>query len=506
MSDGSAMVVKHMGRLVHDPDGVCCFAGSTTGVHFVLSFEDTCRQALYLAESFPESCYSLYLAGPAIGTKPTWSAAPDGGNLFSRFPSHEILELVSHPADFYIGQVDCFFNRWEAFCPVLARRQLVDARATMVDADDAFSHVSRSVGNTLNTEMGLLVSYISIVDGLQSRLVARGDVQSLQGLILLSFYYQRTGHSLALIRLNASMKLGEIELRKRLWWWVYTFDRVTAIVHGLPSLISDADVDNELPTDCQLDDFTATELLYPLPGQMAPVSFFNQYAVLGHKMSSILDLLYTTTQRRQANGCGSMILWLRLLTHFCIILIHRPGLTFDDNTKEFAACLAACIRASIEIIHLLLLPEMEQSFPSFSPFGPGLVFQCALMHVYCQRKSKTIDLPGMPALHESASLISNGINLLGKYRPNSRTAPSENLGHEDRQIPSIDLVITVLKYLTVLLQQGSSQSLSWPAESPLSDTPYALPTSSLYELNYMTAVDWAQDITDTFHNLPDLGG
>lgn len=38
-TDDPAYVIKHMGRLVHDENGVGRFAGSTTGVHFVLSVE-----------------------------------------------------------------------------------------------------------------------------------------------------------------------------------------------------------------------------------------------------------------------------------------------------------------------------------------------------------------------------------------------------------------------------------------------------------------------------------
>ncbi|KAL2842560.1 fungal-specific transcription factor domain-containing protein [Aspergillus pseudoustus] len=579
--DDSAHVIKHMGRLVHDPVGVGRFAGSTTGVHFALSVEATCRQVLYLAESFPECCYSLYLAGPARGSiKPTGPTFSTAGDLISSSPNHEIIELISRPPEFYTDQIDRFFSRWEAFCPVLARKQLVDTvynmvkgmqeSATAVDADEStlcilltilsINYVSRSVHTPLNPDMRMVGRSISIADALQSRLVARGDIRSLQGLVLLSFYYQLTGHSLALIRLNGSMMriaqslglhrharrfrmtAGEIELRKRLWWWVYTFDRVTAIVHGLPPLISDADVDNELPTDCQLDDFTAVDLRHPFPGQTTPVSFFNHYAVLGRKMSSILHLLYTTTQRRHGvakierldrdirvwnqnlgldeealdtdsshspatgNGCGSMILWLRLLSRFCIILIHRPGLTFDDSTKEFASCLAACIRASTEIIHLLWLPDLEPTFLSFCPFGPGLVFQCALMHVYCQCKSRIINLADTPTIQESTCIISNAINILARYGPHPQTAPSEDIAPEDRQIQSIDSAITLLKDLTLALQHANSQAMSWETEPPVSPTPYALPMSSLYDLNYMTAMDWAQDISDTFGNLPDLGG
>ncbi|KAL3466995.1 fungal-specific transcription factor domain-containing protein [Aspergillus heterothallicus] len=581
MPDEPAHIIKHMGRLVHDSVGVGRFAGSTTGVHFVLSVEETCRQTLCLSQSFPESCYNLYLAGPASGIATSiWSASPMSGDTRSVSLNQDFFELLKHPSDFYTEQIERFFSRWEAFCPVLARKQLVDAvhkvvngiqqRLTPVDADYStlcillcilgINCIGRSTHHSLNADMGQANLCLSNADALQPRLVARGDIYSLQGLVLLSFYYQLTGHSVALIRLNGSMvriaqslglhrharrfrmKLGEIELRKRLWWWIYTFDRITAMVHGLPPLISDADVDNELSADCNIDDFSARELVHPFPGQTTAVAFFNHYTILAKKISSILNLLYTTTQRRQGvakiqrldrdlrvwtqdlglddealetdlphpqmtvNGCGSMILWLRLLSRFCIILINRPALTFDDKTREFAACLTACITASTETVHLLWLSDLEQSFLYLCPFGPGLVFQCALMHVYCQCKSKIISLTGMPTVEESITVISNAINILVRYRPNSQPASIEGIPPEDGQPGSIDSAIEVLKGLILLLQNSSPQPLSWPAGSPLASTQYAIPTTCLYDLNYMTAMDWAQDISDTFDSLPDLGG
>ncbi|KAL3490717.1 fungal-specific transcription factor domain-containing protein [Aspergillus germanicus] len=579
LSDDSSHIIKHMGRLVQDVTGVSRFAGSTTGVHFILTVEDTCKQTLYLTESFPDSCYSLYLAGPAIGaSKPTSFATPDGYDQICDLPSRAIIGLLSHPLDFYTNQIDEFLGRWEAFCPVLARKQLIDTVHKIVQgvqgnaAVDVFdsstlcillsimsiNNLGQPLHDQVNHVIGQLESPISMFDSLQSRLVARGDLHSLQGLALLAFYYQLTGQSLGLIKLNGSMvriaqslglhrharrfrmNVGEIELRKRLWWWVYIFDRVTAVVHGLPPLISDADVDNELPTDCHLGDFAATELLHPLPGQTTPVSFFNHYATLSKKMSSILDLLYTTTQRRQGvarierldrdikvwsqnlgldeddpepdshshavtGGCGALLLYLRLLSRFCIILIHRPGLTFDDSTSEFADCLDACVRASTELIRLLGLLDLGHSFLSFCPIGPGLIFQCALMHIFYQCKSRTLNFMGSPTLQESTDLILQVITVLEKCRRNPRT-PSAEAIQGDCQARSIDSAIAVLRNTILLLQPDSSEFFSWSTGPLLPSPPYTLPSSSLYDLNYMTAMDWAQDISDTFGHLPDLGG
>jgi hypothetical protein len=312
-------------------------------------------------------------------------------------------------------------------------------------------------------------------------------------------------------------------------------------VHGLPSLISDADVDNELPTDCHIGDFAATGLLHPLPGQTTPISFFNHYATLSKKMSSILDLLYTTTQRRQgvakierldrdikvwsqnlgldeddtesgshsqavAGGCGALLLYLRLLSRFSIILIHRPGLTFDDSTSEFADCLGACLIASTELIRLLGLPDLSHSFLSFCPIGPGLIFQCALMHIFYQCKSKTLNLMGSPTPQESIDLILHVVTILEKCRRNPWTPPSAGAIQEDCQTRSIDSAIAVLRNMILLLQPDHSAFISWSNGPLLPSTPYTLPSSSLYDLNYMTAMDWAQDISDTFGHLPDLGG
>jgi hypothetical protein len=65
--------------------------------------------------------------------------------------------------------------------------------------------------------------------------------------VLFGFYSQLSGDCLAMIRINGlmvsisqslglhrharrfKMKTGEIELRKRVWWYVYVFDRYVII-------------------------------------------------------------------------------------------------------------------------------------------------------------------------------------------------------------------------------------------------------------------------------------
>ncbi|KAL4868387.1 fungal-specific transcription factor domain-containing protein [Aspergillus spectabilis] len=312
--DDSAYVIKHMGRMVHDEAGIGRFAGSTTGVHFVLSVVETCKRSIDLIEAFSEGCYNLYLGQPT-------TRSDFGGN----FPlDEEIIQYFGQPVCFYTDQIEEFFRHWAAFCPVLARKQLFEAIHIHNLIDAAQNHATLVAMD--QSTVCILFSIMSInclthgtIGQHGGSLELSANTRSLQVLAIFALYHQLTGKSLSLIQLNGHMvriaqslglhrharrfriTIGEIELRKRLWWWIYIFDRITATVHGLPPLISDTDVDNDMPTDCRLLDLEAGGLLHPLPGETTPVFLFNLYATMGKKMSSILDILYTTTQRRQGS-------------------------------------------------------------------------------------------------------------------------------------------------------------------------------------------------------------
>ncbi|KAL4951957.1 fungal-specific transcription factor domain-containing protein [Aspergillus filifer] len=564
-----------MGRMVLDPAGVGRFAGSTTGVHFVLSVEETCKRVLQLEEPFSEGCYSLYLGQPTNGPSPSGS--------FTHDPNEDILAHLQQPLSFYAKQIQLYIHNWEAFCPVLTGEQLIGEIEILLKKVHDGCHLSLNDESLLSilfavmgindftnrigsdTTLGAPNKYISLVDRMQGGLIARADISSLQALVLIAFYHQLTGRTLSLIQLNGHMvriaqslglhrharrfrlKATEVELRKRLWWWIYIFDRITSIVHGLPALISDTDIDNDMPTDCQLRSLEDTELIHPLPGQTTPVFFFNHYASMGKKMSSILDLLYTTTQRCQGaakidrldrdmrvwsqnldtgentpesltlspdSGRRKMLFWLQLLTHFAIILIHRPGLTFEESTPEFASCLSACVRSSTEIIHLLKLAASGTTcFLSLLPIGPGPIFHCALMHVYCQCKARTLPLSqtaGIPTVNESVDTIFKAVNILERYHQQDSSRRSSEV-ENDFYLDAISATTKTLRNLvSLLLQSGSHPSAdteTWPSDTAFSEIPYSpFGANSLYDLNHMTAMDWAQDITDTFCYLPDLGG
>ncbi|KAJ5736490.1 uncharacterized protein N7483_001615 [Penicillium malachiteum] len=417
-------MIKHMGRLVHDEMGVGRFAGSTTGIHFVLTVEQQCQKVLNLPTGFPESCFRLFLAQTSP-IRQNWITDMSVGD------KSEFLGSFSNSLSYYLDQADRFINEWEAYCPVLVRRQLMsDIRHTMETLHGSLNFQELDPAMLLTLTVILIINELDLDSGQQTSshyrylhmagtlindIRARGDIKGLQALALCSLYYQLSGDCLGMTRINGimvslaqslglhrhsrrfKMKPCEIELRKRLWWWIYSFDSVTSLIHGLPSLINDVDVDCDMPTDCHMDDLDAAEPSHPLPGERTAVFLFIQYVALGKILSRIREMLYTTTQRRNgatkindltmdlrmwnqnlkmtgiifdigtipspflsnesADDTERTVLWLQLLANIAMVLINRPGLSFDDTTVEFANCLRACVASST--VNLLLLKEIQ---------------------------------------------------------------------------------------------------------------------------------------------------
>ncbi|KAI1308933.1 fungal-specific transcription factor domain-containing protein [Xylaria venustula] len=289
-------------------------------------------------------------------------------------------------------------------------------------------------------ELGL---YFDVVSATVSNLISRADIFGLHGIALLSFYILLTGQQQSMpyisgIMVQCAFSLGlhrhgrrfkysprENELRKRLWWWTYIFDKMTAIIHGLPTLIHDNDVDIDYPLDCDLGHGDSPNIALPLPGESTPVNDFIAFIHLGRILSTILDQLYTTTSRRNGpekivNLRNELLGWnqkfvgqldgridsdgllrprtghhrdlhddplsrvlLPSLSNMAIILIHRPGLTFSETTPEFHESLRWCAYSSSAII--------EDAFTVYSnprmcrivcPPLPNIIFQSAMLHIF----------------------------------------------------------------------------------------------------------------------------
>lgn len=257
----SAHVLKHMGRMVFDECGIGRFAGITTGVHFIQTLDAAWQQRQNKKQPFPEGCYQLFLTSPSLGPAKTdliqasWSSTVDVED--ASLPRGQLLQFLGHPLSCYMGEVHRFLLSWEPLCPILVPEDISESVISMIEGalDDvdyptlmmmmmifAINQLgSPSRGMTFTSAPEL--DYFATACRLRSVVTAQGSLKSLQALCLLAFYHQVAGQSSkladlsgSLVRMAQSLALhrhfrrfrlpqGEIEHRKRLWWWVFAFDK-----------------------------------------------------------------------------------------------------------------------------------------------------------------------------------------------------------------------------------------------------------------------------------------
>lgn len=118
-------------------------------------------------------------------------------------------------------------------------------------------------------------------------------------------------------------------------------------------------------------------------------------------MAFLIDRLHTWHQSSTTSASNEAIPLdtnLSLFYNLIVLLIHRPGLTFNEDTPQFWDCLDRCTAASSAIVDLVLRPEVLP----FQLLGPSLLFQCALMHAYYQCHYASTSRPGA-SVHPDAS-------------------------------------------------------------------------------------------------------
>lgn len=351
--DGSSIritgpVVGHLGRLVLGDDNAEFFAGSTTGVHFVLSAQQQYQSAFSSREHFPECMFRLHVL------QPTHLRGTSTGHAHS-FQEHcGYIRKVGVIA--IRGAYERYFQDLGSLYPILLRKQFFEALdEIMTDSslllfdqnrlapfllqvlalmalDSAKSIKSSPI--TAGFATSDMVDYNAALSNIYGRMPCRGDLSSLQGLFLYLVYLQITSqHSLGIrvcgkaVRLAQSLGLhrhsrrfrhspGEAELRKRLWWAVFAVDVYgllstfethlnsnnlqshSSILYGLPRTIQLADTDTDLPINTDYDDLCCDQLSYPLPGETTNIEPFLHHVLLTEILSRCLEQMYTTTNRR----------------------------------------------------------------------------------------------------------------------------------------------------------------------------------------------------------------
>ena len=254
-------VFKHLGRMVYTTSGVHRFAGSTTGVHFIHSAEQKYMQISKTATVFQDSVYRLHVLPQPTSLYNQGQCCCDG--------KKDTLSLLGlgEARSYYILKLERFFLRWGSVYPVLSPRQFYNAVHQLLDqahksipqtTDRDISSLHQlhlvlaidawdDLGNDNNHLTDNSPYYFNLARQTYLRVVEKGDLSTLQSLLLTSLYFQLSGqHSCltqisgAAVRLAQSLGLhrhtrrfkfcaGEVEMRNRIWWAVYRLDMYSSL-------------------------------------------------------------------------------------------------------------------------------------------------------------------------------------------------------------------------------------------------------------------------------------
>lgn len=260
------LLMRHMGRIVADEAGTERFAGSTTGVHFILSVQQAVQRPGLFASKFPDNCYRLHLLSPVMGPSPASRCAGQQALDFNQMLRSALL----HPrlcAD-HASQIRTFVGKWSPLCPIVPATDLTIRFSTLI------AGIKNGVVHTV-TELDLTTLFTMViillindvdsasqggqVDGvllhiqmvLFPSVLSLANLEALQGIGLLSLYSLLTSQYGEMVKLSGIMvqiakSLGlhrharrfkfsasEVEIRKRVWWWVYMFDMYVYFIRYL---------------------------------------------------------------------------------------------------------------------------------------------------------------------------------------------------------------------------------------------------------------------------------
>lgn len=219
----------------------------------------------------------------------------------------------------------------------------------------------------------------------------------------------------------------EGEMRRRVWWGIYVWDRHMSLELGRPLLIEDADCDVNLPA--AIDDHYIHDAGMLVPNGLLPSNFILPIIHVVRAVSSLIKALkspvmssstlatfdthFTSCMASFPPACQLTSLEPldpRMLAPVCHlmnarIILHRHNLTTYCPPDVRANAIEQCIRASLDSANLfarVLLPN--QSTPPFGPTANAMtcthIWRCTLFLLYagqfdaalsCIRASTAID-------------------------------------------------------------------------------------------------------------------
>lgn len=256
------LLLRHMGRIVVDEADVERFAGSTTGVHFILSVHQAVqRQGLYAAK-FPDNCYRLHLLAPTLEfpmrSRHAREVCSGQQTVFQKALSSALMcgAFVE-----FANQIKDFVGTWDSLCPIVAsgtlERRFTDFLTQLQNGGivNVEAHPERTTLFSVSTiliiqdigssEQNVDVNHHVLKDiqeALYPGLLSLANLDALQSIALYSLYTFLTSQYNEMVKLSGIMvqmakslglhrharrfkfSVGEVQMRTRLWWWIYMFD------------------------------------------------------------------------------------------------------------------------------------------------------------------------------------------------------------------------------------------------------------------------------------------
>ena len=173
------------------------------------------------------------------------------------------------------------------------------------------------------------------------------DMTALQTIIFMVLFLQSTAklgtcYCHVGIALRAAVRMGlhrnvtanfvdpiERESRKRIFWTIRNLDIYVSAMLGFPQMISDDDIDQELPTEVDDDFITKDGILPQPPDRFAIIRAFNAHSRLASIMKKVVKYIYPSKTCDDAQGQRAMI------SHAKIQEIERDLQNWmDDLPKE----------------------------------------------------------------------------------------------------------------------------------------------------------------------------
>jgi hypothetical protein len=148
------------------------------------------------------------------------------------------------------------------------------------------------------------------------------DMTSLQAILFMILFLQSTSnlstcYSYIGIALRSSLRMGlhrnlathfnpiERETRRRLFWIIRKMDTYVSALLGFPQMLSDDDIDQELPTEVD-DEYITRDAIIPMPaGKTSLFAAANAHTRLMFILAKVIKYVYPTKGLEKSVQSGS---------------------------------------------------------------------------------------------------------------------------------------------------------------------------------------------------------